>query len=108
MSEELQRRAADVDADQLLDEVSFEMSEVVGLSQGQIVRRRFFRHRGAMLSLAILTFIVVLAATSVGWGPIPGLVEVRLQRARSSGPRRRLADALVAADVARRRRHHAR
>jgi peptide/nickel transport system permease protein len=73
MSEELQRRAADVDADQLLDdEVSFEMSEVVGLSQGQIVRRRFFRHRGAMLSLGILIFIIILAATSVGWGPIPG------------------------------------
>ena len=72
MSDELQRRAADVDADQLLDEVSLEMSEVIGLSQGQIVRRRFLRHRGAMLSFATLTFIVVLAATSVGWGPIPG------------------------------------
>ena len=72
MNEELQRHAADVDADQLLDEVTFEMSEVVGLSQGQIVRRRFLRHRGAMLSLAMLTFIVVLSATSVGWGPIPG------------------------------------
>jgi ABC-type dipeptide/oligopeptide/nickel transport system permease subunit len=73
MSEELQRRAADPDADQLLDDViSLEMNEVVGLSQAQIVRRRFFRHRGAMLSLAILVFIVVLSATSVGWGPIPG------------------------------------
>jgi ABC-type dipeptide/oligopeptide/nickel transport system permease subunit len=73
MSGELQRHAADVDADQLLDdEISLEMNEVVGLSQAQIVRRRFFRHRGAMLSLAILVFIIVLSATSVGWGPIPG------------------------------------
>ncbi len=88
MSEELQRRAADVDADRLLDEVvvvddgglgpeldddiSLEMNEVVGLSQSQIVRRRFFRHRGAMISLAVLIMIVVLAITSVGYGPIPG------------------------------------
>ena len=73
MSGELQRHAADPDADQLLDgEISLEMNEVVGLSQAQIVRRRFVRHRGAMLSLAILAFIVVLSATSVGWGPIPG------------------------------------
>lgn len=73
MSGELQRHGADVDADQLLlDEISLEMNEVVGLSQSQIVRRRFFRHRGAMISLAILVFIVVLSATSVGWGPIPG------------------------------------
>jgi ABC-type dipeptide/oligopeptide/nickel transport system permease subunit len=87
MSEELQRRAADVDADQLLDDVhidddglgpeldddiSLEMNEVVGLSQSQIVRRRFVRHRGAMISLAVLILIVVLAITSVGYGPIPG------------------------------------
>ena len=73
MSGELQRHAADVDADQLLDEeISLEMNEVVGLSQSQIVRRRFLRHRGAMLSLGILAFIVLLAVTSVGWGPIPG------------------------------------
>lgn len=87
MTEEIQRRGADVDADGLVDEtsiddsglgreldadISLEMSEVVGLSQSQIVRRRFFRHRGAMVSLAMLIFIVALAATSVGWGPIPG------------------------------------
>jgi peptide/nickel transport system permease protein len=54
------------------EEISLEMNEVAGLSQSQIVRRRFFRHRGAMISLGVLVFIVVLAATSVGWGPIPG------------------------------------
>lgn len=47
-------------------------AEVAGLSQGQIVRRRFVRHKGAMFSLALLALIVLLAATSVGWGPIPG------------------------------------
>lgn len=57
---------------ELDDDISLEMVEVVGLSQAQIVRRRFLRHRGAMLSLAVLIFIVVLSATSVGWGPIPG------------------------------------
>ncbi|MDO5494806.1 MAG: ABC transporter permease [bacterium] len=41
-------------------------------SQGQLVRRRFFRHKAAMASLAILIGIVVLATTSIGWGPIPG------------------------------------
>ncbi len=53
-------------------EIAGEMAEVAGLSQSQIVRRRFFRHKGAMVSLLILAFIVILAATSVGWGPIPG------------------------------------
>ncbi|MEM8618825.1 MAG: ABC transporter permease [Actinomycetota bacterium] len=53
-------------------ENAIELSEVAGLSQGQIVRRRFFRHRGAMLALAVLALIIVLATTSVGWGPIPG------------------------------------
>ena len=54
------------------DEVTLEMSETVGLSQSQIVRRRFLRHRGAMISAAVLAFIVLISATSVGWGPIPG------------------------------------
>ena len=31
-------------------------------SQGQLVRRRFFRHRGAMVSLAVL-----IAVTIFGW-----------------------------------------
>jgi len=57
---------------ELLEEATAEQQEVIGLSQGQIVRRRFLRHKGAMLSLALLFFIVLLAATSIGWGPIPG------------------------------------
>ena len=53
------------------DESSFEQREVAGLSQGQIVRRRFFRHRAAMVSVVVLILIILLAATSIGWGPIP-------------------------------------
>lgn len=41
-------------------------------SQGQLVRRRFFRHRGAMISLFVLLFITVFAFTSIGYGFIPG------------------------------------
>lgn len=43
-----------------------ELKEVEGLSQGQIVRRRFFRHKGAVASMAVLTFVVILAFSSVG------------------------------------------
>lgn len=53
------------------DETTAEQQEVVGLSQSQIVRRRFLRHKGAMISLFVLFSIVALAATSIGWGPIP-------------------------------------
>ncbi|MFV0307996.1 MAG: ABC transporter permease [Desertimonas sp.] len=53
------------------DESNFEAAEVAGLSQGQIVRRRFLRHKGAMISLVVLAIVVVVAATSVGWGPVP-------------------------------------
>ncbi len=41
-------------------------------SQGQLVLRRFLRHRGAMVSLGVLVFITLLAYTSIGWGPFPG------------------------------------
>ena len=54
------------------DEVTFEQKETVGLSQAQIVRRRFFRHKGAMISLMVLIAILLLSITSIGVGPIPG------------------------------------
>jgi len=61
---------------QALAEISIEQKETEGLSQGQIVRRRFFRHRGALISMIVLAFIIILAFTSVGvalWGiRIPG------------------------------------
>ncbi|MEE6283117.1 ABC transporter permease [Georgenia sunbinii] len=41
-------------------------------SQGQLVLRRFLRHRGAMVSLTVLALITVLAYSSIGWGPFPG------------------------------------
>ena len=53
-------------------ENAIELQDVVGLSQGQIVRRRFFRHKGALVGLAVLGATIVLALTSVGFGPIPG------------------------------------
>ena len=52
--------------------ISLEQKEVAGLSQGQIVRRRFFRHRAAMISLIALVATLLVAITSIGWGPIPG------------------------------------
>ncbi len=54
------------------EQISLEQQEVAGLSQGQIVRRRFLRHRAAMISVVVLILVVILAATSIGWGPIPG------------------------------------
>lgn len=56
----------------IADEQLFEQKEVAGLSQMQIVRRRFLRHRGAMASMILLGFVIVLSVTSVGAGPIPG------------------------------------
>ncbi|HCJ48384.1 MAG TPA: ABC transporter permease [Microbacterium sp.] len=57
-------------------EATIEQRETEGLSQGQIVRRRFFRHRGALIAMFVLAFIVLLSFTSVGislWGiRIPG------------------------------------
>ena len=49
-------------------ENAIELREVAGLSQGQIVRRRFLRHRGAMVAVVVLSFVVILAFTSVGIG----------------------------------------
>lgn len=53
-------------------ENAIELKEVEGLSQGRIVLRRFLRHRGAMVASFFLVGIVLLATTSIGWGPIPG------------------------------------
>ncbi|MCC5946891.1 MAG: ABC transporter permease [Nitriliruptoraceae bacterium] len=46
--------------------------EVIARTQGQMVLRRFLRHRAAMLGLGTLLFIVVLAYTSIGYGPFGG------------------------------------
>ena len=46
--------------------------EVEGLSQGQIVRRRFFRHRAAVIALVALSSIIFFVLTSLDTkiGPI--------------------------------------
>jgi peptide/nickel transport system permease protein len=46
--------------------------EVEGLSQGQIVRRRFFRHRAAVIALGVITTIIlfVMTALETKIGPI--------------------------------------
>ena len=46
---------------------SIELKEIEGLSQSQIVRRRFFRHKGAVISMIVLATIVVLAFSAVGF-----------------------------------------
>lgn len=38
----------------------------IGVSQGQLIRRRFFKHRGAIVGLVVLTLIIVISFTSVG------------------------------------------
>jgi peptide/nickel transport system permease protein len=47
-------------------ENAIELKEVEGLSQGRIVLRRFFRHRGAMISLTVLVIVIILALSSEG------------------------------------------
>ena len=49
-----------------------DVHEAKGLSQGQIVRRRFFGHTGALVGLVAFALIFLLAFTSVGWAGIPG------------------------------------
>lgn len=41
-------------------------------SQGQLVARRFFRHKAALSSMIVLGLIIVVAFTSIGIGPVPG------------------------------------
>ncbi|MFM1952036.1 MAG: hypothetical protein RJA33_830 [Actinomycetota bacterium] len=41
--------------------------ETEGLSQGQIIRRRFFRHKAAMISLVTITLIILVVFTALDW-----------------------------------------
>lgn len=52
--------------------MSIESRETEGLSQGAIVRRKFFGHKGAMAGLFVLAGIAVFAYSAQGVGPIPG------------------------------------
>jgi ABC-type dipeptide/oligopeptide/nickel transport system permease subunit len=38
----------------------------IGVSQGQLIRRRFFKHKGAIIGLVVLIFIILVSFTSVG------------------------------------------
>ncbi|WP_441005424.1 ABC transporter permease [Arthrobacter sp. PsM3] len=46
--------------------------EAKGLSQGQIVRKRFLGHSGAIIGLVVFAIIFIMAFTSVGYAGIPG------------------------------------
>ncbi|MET0813360.1 MAG: ABC transporter permease [Microbacterium sp.] len=51
-----------------LNEVlTIEQREVEGLSQATIVRRRFFRHRGAVSAMIVLALLFVLIYSSIGF-----------------------------------------
>lgn len=45
---------------------------VVARTQAQIVRQRFFRHKAAIGGMIMLLMVIILAFTSIGFGPIPG------------------------------------
>lgn len=49
-----------------------EALETKGLSQGQIVLRRFFRHKGALFGITTIILIALLSFSSMGFGPIKG------------------------------------
>lgn len=46
--------------------------ETEGLSQGQIVRKRFMHNTAAVISVVVFVLVVLLAFSSIGFGPIPG------------------------------------
>lgn len=54
------------------EDVALLRDDAAPLSQGQLVRRRFFRHRGALISIITLAIITIVAFSSVGIAGIPG------------------------------------
>ncbi len=53
-------------------ENAIELKDVEGRSQSQIVRERFFRHRGALGGLAAIAMVALIAYTSIGAFGLPG------------------------------------
>ncbi|OUC89792.1 ABC transporter permease [Streptosporangium minutum] len=45
---------------------------IVARTQSQMVRRRFFRHRAALVGMIMFGFVIVLAFSSIGFAGIPG------------------------------------
>lgn len=50
---------------EVTSESSIETKETEGLSQGQIVRKRFLAHKGAMISIGVLTSVVILVFSAL-------------------------------------------
>ena len=46
--------------------------ETKGLSQGQIVRKRFRHNGAAVISVFVFIAVVILSLSSIGFGPVPG------------------------------------
>jgi ABC-type dipeptide/oligopeptide/nickel transport system permease subunit len=59
-------RKKKLDLPETKGEISIEMVETAGLSQGKLVRRRFFRHRAAMASLIYLSILVLFVFSASG------------------------------------------
>jgi peptide/nickel transport system permease protein len=47
-------------------EISIDQRQVAGLSQGAIVRKRFFRHRAAVIALIVLIALIIFVFSAVG------------------------------------------
>jgi ABC-type dipeptide/oligopeptide/nickel transport system permease subunit len=47
-------------------EISIDQRQVAGLSQGAIVRKRFFRHRAAVIALIVLAALIIFVFSAVG------------------------------------------
>lgn len=72
MSETMQNPAATGPDPETQGTAGVPTKETKGLSQGQIVRKKFFEHKAAVISMVVLILILLLAITSIGIGPIPG------------------------------------
>lgn len=59
------KKSAQDDSVTISGENAIANKEVEGLSQGQIVRRRFFRHRAAVFSLCVILFISFFVFTAL-------------------------------------------
>ena len=65
-----QPQQIEVDEARNLDAAGDPRNEVQGKSQSQLVRQRFFGNTGAVVSMIVLVFIVLLSITSIGIGPV--------------------------------------